>query len=47
MIITVTIDTDNMTFCAADENDEMFIDYKECDKPEEITIKEIINDFLT
>lgn len=46
MIITVTIDTDDMTFYAADENDEMYVEYNEYN-PEEITIKEIINDFLT
>lgn len=46
MIITVTIDTDDMTFCASDENDEIYIDYTKCD-PEDVTIKEIINDFLT
>ena len=47
MIITVTINTDNTTFCATDDNEEMYIDYSECKHPEEITIKEIINDFLT
>lgn len=46
MIITVTIDTDDMTFCAVDDNNEMYADYTECN-PEKITIKEIINDFLT
>jgi len=46
MIITVTIDTDDMTFCASDENEELYIEYLEC-IPEEVTIKEIINDFLT
>ena len=46
MIITVTIDTDDMTFCASDENEEMYIDYNACN-PEEVTVKEIINDFLT
>ena len=46
MIITVTIDTDDMTFCASDGNDEMYIEYIER-LPEEVTIKEIINDFLT
>lgn len=46
MIITVTIDTDDMTFCASDENEEIYIDYTECDS-EKVTIKEIINDFLT
>lgn len=46
MIITVTIDTDDMTFCASDENEEIYVDYGKCD-PEEVTIKEIINDFLT
>lgn len=46
MIITVTINTDDMTFCAADENDEIYVDYTKCE-PEDITIKEIINDFLT
>ncbi len=46
MIITVTIDTDDMTFCASDENEEIYIDYTECDS-KEVTIKEIINDFLT
>lgn len=46
MIITVTIDTDSMTCCATDENDEMCVDYTECDH-EKVTIKEIINDFLT
>lgn len=47
MIITVTIDTDDMTFCASDENEEIYVDYTECDHPEQITIKEIVNDFLT
>ena len=46
MIITVTIDTDDMTFCASDENEEIYVEYNECD-PEEVTVKEIINDFLT
>ena len=46
MIITVTIDTDDMTFCASDENEEIYIDYTECN-PKEVTVKEIINDFLT
>ena len=46
MIITVTIDTDDMTFCAADNNNEIYIEYNACN-PEEVTIKEIINDFLT
>lgn len=47
MIITVTINTDNMIFGATDDNEEIYIDYSECKHPEEITIKEIINDFLT
>lgn len=46
MIITVTIDTDNRTFYAADENDEMCIEYNACNS-KEITVEEIINDFLT
>lgn len=46
MIITVTIDTDDMTFYASDENEEIYVEYNECD-PEEVTVKEIINDFLT
>ena len=46
MIITVTIDTDDMTFCAADDNNEIYIEYNDCN-PEEVTVKEIINDFLT
>lgn len=47
MIINVVIDTDDMTVYAEDEDNEISIDYKDCYKPEEITIKEIINDFLT
>lgn len=46
MIITVTIDTDDMTFFATDEDDEIYIEYNEYN-PEEVTVEEIINDFLT
>lgn len=46
MIITVTIDTDDNSVCAVDENQETSIDYSSCDLSA-ISVEEIINDFLT
>ena len=47
MIITVTIDTnDRNTFYARNEDNSISIEYNEID-PNEISVDEIINDFLT
>lgn len=46
MIIYMTIDTDNNSVCAADENAEITVDYSACDLSA-ISVEEIINDFLT
>ena len=46
MIITVTIDTDDNSVSAVDENQETSIDYSACDLSA-ISVEEIINDFLT
>lgn len=46
MIINVTIDTDNNSVWANDEDQETSIDYSACDLSG-ISVKEIINDFLT
>lgn len=46
MIINITIDTDNNYVYAVDENQENSIDYSACNLSE-ISVEEIINDFLT
>ena len=46
MIINLTIDTDNNSVWAVDENQETSIDYSACDLFA-ISVEEIINDFLT
>ena len=46
MIINITIDTDNNSVWAVDENQETTIDYSACDLSA-ISVEEIINDFLT
>ena len=46
MIINITIDTDNNSVWAADEDQETSIDYSACELSA-ISVEEIINDFLT
>ena len=46
MIINITIDTDDNSIWAVDENQETSIDYSACDLST-ISVEEIINDFLT
>lgn len=46
MVINITIDTDDNYVYAVDENQEISIDYSACNLSE-ISVKEIINDFLT
>jgi len=46
MIINITIDTDNNSVWAVDEDQETSIDYSACDLSA-ISVEEIINDFLT
>lgn len=46
MIINVTIDTENNTVWASDEDNSTSIDYSACDFSA-ISLTEIINDFLT
>ena len=46
MIINITIDTDNNSVWAVDENQETSVDYSACDLSA-ISVEEIINDFLT
>ena len=46
MIINITIDTDNNSVWATDEDQEISIDYSACELSA-ISVEEIINDFLT
>lgn len=46
MIINITIDTDDNSVWAVDENQETAIDYSACEFST-TSIEEIINDFLT
>lgn len=46
MIINITIDTDDNSVWAVDENQETTVDYSACDLSA-ISVEEIINDFLT
>ena len=45
MIINITIDTDNYSVWATDENQETSIDYSACELSA-ISIEEIINDYI-
>ncbi len=46
MIINITIDTDDNSVWAVDEDQEISVDYSSCNLSE-ISVEEIINDFLT
>ena len=46
MIINVTIDTDDNSVWAVDEDQEISVDYSACNLSK-ISVEEIINDFLT
>ena len=46
MIINITIDTDNNSVWATDEDQETSVDYSACELSA-ISVEEIINDFLT
>lgn len=46
MIINITIDTDDNSVWAVDENQEITVDYSACDFST-TSLEEIINDFLT
>ena len=46
MIINITIDTEDYSVWAVDEDQEISIDYSACNLSE-ISVEEIINDFLT
>lgn len=46
MVINITIDTDDNSVWAVNEDQEISIDYSACNLSE-ISVEEIINDFLT
>lgn len=46
MIINITIDTDDNSVWAVNEDQEISVDYSACDLSA-ISVEEIINDFLT